>query len=174
MAPSRADCHIQILHGPIPSFGIPGTNPVPFRPMSTRRVCSIAAAVFATISLSSNIAESQQQQRAGPPPSIEERTAGTRKIDGYFPLYWDERVGTLLLEIPRFDTQFLFSTGLSAGLGSNDIGLDRGGGGQGRVVLFQRMGPRVMLVQPNQSFRSSSTNPRERKSVEESFAKSIL
>ena len=141
--------------------------------MSARRVCSIAAAVLATISLSSHIAESQQQ-RAGPPPSIEERTAGTRKIDGYFPLYWDERAGTLLLEIPRFDTQFLFSTGLSAGLGSNDIGLDRGGGGLGRVVLFQRMGPRVMLVQPNQSFRSSSANPRERKSVEESFAKSIL
>jgi hypothetical protein len=141
--------------------------------MSKRRAWSIAAAVFATISLSSTIAESQQQ-RAGPPPPIEGRTTGLRKIDGYFPLYWDEGAGTLLLEIPRFDSQFLFSTGLSAGLGSNDIGLDRGGGGQGRVVLFQRMGPRVMLVQPNQSFRSSSANPRERKSVEESFAKSIL
>jgi hypothetical protein len=63
---------------------------------------------------------------------------------------------------------------LSAGLGSNDIGLDRGQGGGGRLVRFQRVGPRVMLVQPNQSFRSSSKNPLERKSVEDSFAKSVL
>ena len=62
----------------------------------------------------------------------------------------------------------------SAGLGSNDIGLDRGSGGGARIVSFQRVGPRVLLVQPNQSFRSSSANPLERKSVEDSFAKSVL
>jgi hypothetical protein len=114
------------------------------------------------------------QRPAGPAPSIEERVTGLRKIDGYFPLYWDERAGTMLLEIPMFDTEFLFSTGLSAGLGSNDIGLDRGQGGQGRIVTFQRVGPRVLLVQGNQSFRSSSPNVLERKSVEDSFAKSVL
>jgi hypothetical protein len=110
----------------------------------------------------------------GPSPSIVERVSGLKKIDGYFPLYWDERAGTLLLEIPRFDSEFLFSTGLSAGLGSNDIGLDRGQGGQGRVVTFQRVGPRVLLVQGNQTFRSSARNPLERKAVEDSFAKSVL
>ncbi|MBP6717145.1 MAG: DUF5117 domain-containing protein, partial [Acidobacteria bacterium] len=97
-----------------------------------------------------------------------------RKLDGFFPLYYDERGGNLWLEIPRFDAEFLFSTGLSAGLGSNDIGLDRGSGGAGRIVKFQRVGQKIMLVQPNQSFRSSSANPLERKSVEESFAKSII
>ena len=40
----------------------------------------------------------------GAVPSIEERTAGMHKLDGYFPLYWDERTGNLWLEIPRFDT----------------------------------------------------------------------
>ncbi|HWW82504.1 MAG TPA: hypothetical protein VNZ26_02815, partial [Vicinamibacterales bacterium] len=60
------------------------------------------------------------------PPTIEERTTGMQKLDGYFPLYWDERAGSLWLEIPRFDAEFLYTTGLSAGLGSNDIGLDRG------------------------------------------------
>jgi hypothetical protein len=114
------------------------------------------------------------QRASGPVPAIEERVSGLRKIDGYFPLYWDDRAGTLLLEIPRFDAEFLFSTGLSAGLGSNDTGLDRGQGGQGRVVTFQRLGPRVMLVQGNQSFRSTAKNPLERKAVEDSFAKSVL
>jgi hypothetical protein len=114
------------------------------------------------------------QAAGGPVASIADRTAGMQKIDGYFPLYWDERTGSLFLEIPRFDTEFLMNTGLAAGLGSNDIGLDRGAGGGARLVLFQRVGPRVLLVQPNQSFRSSSANPLERKSVEDSFARSIL
>jgi hypothetical protein len=122
-------------------------------------------------------AQAGQQQasaRSGPPPSIGDRTNGMKKIDGYIPLYWDERSGTLFLEISRLDADFLFTTGLSAGLGSNDIGLDRGRAGEGRIVQFQRVGPRVMLVEGNQSFRSSSKNALERKSVEDSFAKSIL
>ena len=90
------------------------------------------------------------QAAGGPVASIADRTAGMQKIDGYFPLYWDERTGSLFLEIPRFDTEFLMNTGLAAGLGSNDIGLDRGAGGGARLVLFQRVGPRVLLVQPNQ------------------------
>lgn len=107
-------------------------------------------------------------------PSIEERTAGLQKFDGFVPLYWDERAGVLWLEIPRVDTEVLYVTGLSAGLGSNDIGLDRGQAGGGRIVSFQRVGPRVLMVQPNVAFRSSSRNAAERKSVEDSFAKSVL
>src|SRR5579863_10348117 len=107
-------------------------------------------------------------------PTIDERVAGMQKIDGYFPLYWDERTGNLWLEIARFDSDFLLTDGLAAGLGSNDIGLDRGVEGQGRVVSFQRFGPRVLLVQGNETFRSSSVNPAERRSVEDSFAKSVL
>ena len=107
-------------------------------------------------------------------PTIEERTAGMQKLDGFFPLYWDERTGNLWLEIPRTDSDFLLANGLAAGLGSNDLGLDRGQEGGGRLVSFQRIGPKVLLVQPNESFRSSSSNPAERRSVADSFAKSVL
>jgi hypothetical protein len=107
-------------------------------------------------------------------PSIEERTTGMQKMDGYFPMYWDERTGSLFLEIPRFHQEFLYTTGLAAGLGSNDLGLDRGQEGGGRIVFFERVGPRIFLVQPQESFRSSSPNPAERRSVEDSFAKSVL
>ena len=51
------------------------------------------------------------QQRPGPAPSIDDRTNGMKKLDGYFPLYWDERSGSMFLEIPRFDTDFLFTHG---------------------------------------------------------------
>src|SRR3954466_16424792 len=115
-----------------------------------------------------------QAAAGGPIQSIEARTAGMQKIDGFYPLYWEERTGSLFVEIPKLDTDILMNTGLAAGLGSNDIGLDRGGGGGARIVSFQRVGPRGLMVQPNMSFRSSSANVLERKSVEDSFAKSVL
>ena len=138
-----------------------------------KRIVLIGSMLVAVLAVTLQ-AQQGQGQRPAAIPSIDDRTSGMKKIDGYFPLYWDERTGSMFLEIPRLDTDFLFAIGLSAGLGSNDIGLDRGEGGGGRVVQFQRVGPRVMLVQANQSFRSSSKNPLERKSVEDSFAKSIL
>jgi hypothetical protein len=139
-----------------------------------KRVILLFGVLMTTVSVTAQAPAQGQARAGGPVPSIDDRTSGMKKMDGYFPLYWDERSGSMFLEIPRFDAEFLFSTGLSAGLGSNDIGLDRGQGGQGRVVQFQRVGPRVLLVQGNQSFRSSSRNAAERKSVEDSFAKSVL
>ena len=140
--------------------------------MQRHLVAIVTLTIAATLTMP--LAAQQNQQRPAAIPSIDDRTSGMKKMDGYFPLYWDERTGSMYLEIPRFDSEFLFSTGLSAGLGSNDIGLDRGRGGQGRIVHFQRVGPRVLLVQNNQSFRSSSPNALERKAVEDSFARSIL
>ena len=132
------------------------------------------------LALSVALGAAGQQRPAGaaapgsPTPAIDERTSGMLKLDGYFPLYWDQRTGSLWLEIPRFDADFLYTTGLAAGLGSNDIGLDRGQEGNGKIVSFQRVGPKVLLVESNQSFRSSSPSPAERRSVEDSFARSVL
>ena len=145
--------------------------------MTPRTSFAIVSVVFACLS---PLAAQQGAGRGGaaaapgPIPRIEDRTNVMRKIDGYFPLYWDERTGNLWLEIPRFDTGFLYTSGLAAGLGSNDIGLDRGQEGSAHLVSFQRIGPKVLLVQGNESFRSSSSNPAEVRSVEDSFAKSVL
>ncbi len=106
--------------------------------------------------------------------TIEDRTASMRKIDGFFPLFWDSAGGQLFMEIPRLNSEVLHVMGLGAGLGSNDIGLDRGGLMGSRIVMFERTGPRVMMVQPNYDFRSSSTNPAEVRAVRDAFARSIL
>ena len=142
--------------------------------MLKRSVFLLGTLLLAGPTLDARQQPAQAQQRPAAVQSIEDRTSGMKKLDGYFPLYWDERTGSLFLEIPRFDTEFLYSNGLSAGLGSNDIGLDRGTGRGSRIVEFQRVGPQVFLSQPNQSFRSSSANELERKSVEDSFARSII
>ena len=115
-----------------------------------------------------------QRPAATPARTIEERTASMRKLDGYFPLYWDSAGGQLFMEIPRFNAEILHVTGLGAGLGSNDIGLDRGGLQGSRIVKFERVGQKVLMVQPNYEFRSSSTNPAEQRAVRDAFARSVL
>ena len=119
-------------------------------------------------------ASSPAAPRTRPLPSIAERTAGFQRLDGFFPLYWDDAAGTLYLEIPRLNQEVLYVSGLSAGLGSNDIGLDRAQLGGQKLVRFERVGPKILMVQPNSSHRAASTNPAERRSVEDAFATSVI
>jgi hypothetical protein len=107
-------------------------------------------------------------------PSIADKTKGSDKRDGFFPLYWDAAAGKLWLEIPRLDAEFLYVVSLPRGMGSNDIGLDRAQLGQERIVQFQRVGPKVLLVQPNYAYRATSDHAAERRAVQESFARSVL
>ena len=78
-------------------------------------------------------------------PSIEEKTNGQKKYEGYFPFYWDENTGKLWLEVDKLDTEFLYVVSLPSGLGSNDIGLDRGLLGEDRVVKFSKVGRKIQL-----------------------------
>ena len=122
-------------------------------------------------------AAAQDQDQAGADnawPTIEAHTAGMDALDGYAPLYWDDQVGTLWLEIGRLDTEVLYLNGLAAGVGSNDIGLDRGQLRGSRIVSFRRVGPQILMVQPNYRFRADSTNPDERRAVEDAFATSVF
>ncbi|MEO5762912.1 MAG: zinc-dependent metalloprotease, partial [Vicinamibacteria bacterium] len=108
------------------------------------------------------------------PSSIEDKTASMKKMDGYFPTYWDETEGKLYLEVTNLGTEVLHSMGFAAGLGSNDIGIDRGAGAGSRIVMFERVGPKVLLVAPNYSFRATSDNAAEKQSVKDAFARSVL
>lgn len=102
------------------------------------------------------------------------KIAGLQKIDGYVPLYWDQSTGKMLMEISRFNTEFLYQISLQTGVGSNPIGLDRGQLGNTHVVLFERIGPKVLMIEPNYRYRAITSNAAERRAVEESFARSVL
>src|SRR5574338_148413 len=106
--------------------------------------------------------------------SISEKVAGMEKFPGFFPLYWDAKAGKIWLEIDKWNTEFLYVESLPAGIGSNDIGLDRGQLGNSAIVRFDRSGPRVLLVAPNYNFRAISNNADERIAVRDAFAESIL
>ncbi|MBK5277621.1 MAG: zinc-dependent metalloprotease [Bacteroidia bacterium] len=97
-----------------------------------------------------------------------------KKYPGYFDYYYDEKQDKVFLVVDKFDSEFLFVEGLTAGIGSNDIGLDRNQLGKERIVKFDKRGPKVLLIEPNYKYRAISDNVTERKAVEEAFAQSVL
>ena len=101
-------------------------------------------------------------------------TEKLQKIDGFMPLYVNGDDGKIYLEISRFNQEFLYLVSLPTGVGSNPIGLDRAQLGTTKVVTFERSGNKILLVQPNYEYRALSNNAAEKKSVEESFAKSVI
>ena len=105
------------------------------------------------------------------------------------PIHWDAKKGNLFLGVPlteRHGTaspQYILNDSLPNGLGQNDLGLDRGQisifsqaslSGGPRLVHFERIGPKLLLVQENTMFRTASTDPAEQLAVQQSFPTSVL
>jgi hypothetical protein len=116
----------------------------------------------------------QQRDTTESLPTIESKTEGMQKIDGFLPVYFDEHDGKVWLEVGRWDEEILHYTSLPAGLGQNDLGLNRGDLGARAVVVFRRVGPKVLMQQPNYGYRARSDDRLERKSVDDGFPTSVL
>jgi hypothetical protein len=144
----------------------------------TRTHRTTAALALACLSALHAPSPARAQQQAGAQeqalPSIEQKTRGMERQGGFLPLYWEVSTGRLWLEVPRLEQQMIYNVSLPAGVGSNDIGLDRGQLGGERIVFFRRVGPKVLLVQPNLNFRAVTADADERRDVEDSFAQSVL
>lgn len=96
------------------------------------------------------------------------------KYEGLYDFYYDGSQDKIYLEVNDLNKEFLYVYSLSSGIGSNDIGLDRGQLGNEQVVFFKKAGNKLLLVQPNLKYRAITDNVLERKSVEQAFAKSVL
>ncbi|TMM57007.1 DUF5117 domain-containing protein [Maribacter algarum] len=103
-----------------------------------------------------------------------EKSKDFQKFNGLFNFQYDEKTDKIYLEVADLEKEFLYVSSLSSGIGSNDIGLDRGQLGSTQVVFFKKAGNKLLLVQPNMTFRALTDNALEKKSVEQAFAKSIL
>ena len=99
---------------------------------------------------------------------------GLKTYDGYFDFYYEESSDKIYLKVKKLEEEFLYINSLASGVGSNDIGLDRGQLGGERVVYFKKAGNKLLLVQPNLKFRANTDNASEKKSIEQAFAKSVL
>ena len=106
--------------------------------------------------------------------SYSEFVEGKKLQKGYFSFFHDKDDGKIYLEINQFDEEFLFQSGLPQGVGSNDIGLDRGQLGETRLVRFEKVGQKVFLRQLNTYYRANTNNKLEKQAVDEAFASSII
>lgn len=106
-------------------------------------------------------------------PTIEARTQGMEQMEGFFNLYWDDGTGSLFWEISALDTEFLYQISMGSGLGSNPVGIDRGQLRGTHVLEARRVGPRVLLMEPNYRFVAQSDNPTEVQAVRDAFAPSV-
>lgn len=102
------------------------------------------------------------------------KTKNYKSYNGFYNYFWDDENGKIWLEIDKLNQEFLYVNSLAAGVGSNDIGLDRGQLGGEHIVKFIKSGNKVLLLQLNYDFRAESENLDEQKSVEEAFAQSVL
>ncbi|MFK8017533.1 MAG: zinc-dependent metalloprotease [Gammaproteobacteria bacterium] len=93
---------------------------------------------------------------------------------GFIDFMWRENEGKLWLAIDEFDQPMIYQSSLARGVGSNDIGLDRGQLGSTAMVSFVRVGPKVLLMEHNVRYRAPSSNPFEQQAIDESFAQSVL
>jgi hypothetical protein len=96
------------------------------------------------------------------------------KKEGFVPFYLDEEKGKIYLEISSLNQELLYVNALTAGIGSNDIGLDRGQLGDTRVVEFRKTGTKILMVHKNYDYRAYTKNPYEAKSIQDAFAQSTL
>ena len=114
------------------------------------------------------------QAPSGGQADIASQVGQMQELPGYFDLYWDDGKGRLIIRIDDFDEPFLYQSSMARGVGSNDLGLDRGQLGATRVVEFQRSGPKILLIENNLDYRAQSDNVDERAAVDESFARSVV
>jgi hypothetical protein len=129
------------------------------------------------------------QAPAGAPPStapgaserpperiatVTDRARDLKREEGFIPFYWDARRGQLLLEVSRWNEEFLYGFGLAGGAGTLEISLDRGELGDLALCRFERVGPRVLLHQRQVSHRSGVPDAERTRVVSESFPSAIL
>src|SRR5215475_1635688 len=117
---------------------------------------SFFLAALAVLSLSLPAVSAQAAKEDRSPATITARTAGLKKRDGFLPYYWDMKKGTLLIELSPAarDREFLYYVGMGSGVGSTTLFADRGSVGRGVVCKLQRVGPRVLVIAENTSFRA--------------------
>ncbi|WP_299117077.1 zinc-dependent metalloprotease [uncultured Winogradskyella sp.] len=97
-----------------------------------------------------------------------------KSYDGFFDFYYEESTDKIYLKVKNLNKAFLYVNSLASGIGSNDIGLDRGQLGNKRLVYFEKAGNKLLLIQPNLKYRANTDNKLEKKSIEQAFAKSVL
>ncbi len=99
---------------------------------------------------------------------------GVERREGLIPMLWDADQGKLYFELTQLNKDYLYYTEVAKGGGSGSVGLEWAGGGEGGVIQFQRVGPKVLVVEKNLRFRAGNGGPGLEQAIDASFPDSIL
>ncbi len=139
---------------------------------TTALLALLAASQLATAQTTAPGAAPTPRAEAKPvATSLSAITQGLKKFDGYFPFYYDDKTGKVYLEVERFDQEFLYFSSLTDGVG---LGGPERGAASSAIAKFVRVGPKVLLLEPNYAYRATGKNPAEQRAVESAFAKSVI
>jgi Domain of unknown function (DUF5117) len=142
----------------------------------TMRLISVALLVLG-LAPAATAQERPAQAAERPPdrtPSVSDRTKDLKRYDGFVSFYWDGKKGQLLIEVSRWNEDFLYGSGLAGGAGTLEISLDRGQESGLKLCRFERVGPRVLLRQKQMTHVSGVSDPERSRVVEESFPSAVL
>ena len=144
--------------------------------MKLRVTCGLLLASIAMPALAQTPASPERSAAAQPPANPLQNTVAQ---EGLVPVHVDLRGGRILLSLPAPDAdgiagRFIYVASLETGLGSAPIGLDRGLAGGARILVFRRVGRRILAEIENARFRASDAAPVEQAGVRDSFAYSTI
>jgi hypothetical protein len=141
--------------------------------VKTRLFGAAAAAVMLFAAMP---ALSQEKATAAKPGDA---TVGLARQDGLLPVFIDKDKGRILVALPAPDAggasgRFLYVTALKTGLGSAPIGLDRARISQSRILVFRRIGQKVIAEYENPRFVASGASADEQAAAHDAFAVSTV
>jgi hypothetical protein len=104
---------------------------------------------------------------------------GTVAQQGLLPVHVDARGGRILLSLPPPDAEgisgrFIYTAALETGLGSASLGLDRAMNSGSRLIVFRRVGRKLVAEIENPRFRAAGAPAEEQAGVRRSFAYSTI
>lgn len=138
------------------------------------KISKLLVICFALFIIAPNAVAKKSDNTSKAANNLHAQVKGLQHLDGFFDLYWNPDKGQLLLRIDQMDQPFIYQSSMPRGVGSNDLGLDRGQLGDTKIVKFYRSGPKVLLIEQNLSYRANSDDADERAAVENSFAQSVI
>ena len=113
------------------------------------------------------------------PAKPAEVVAGLARQEGLLPTYVDKEKGRILVALPAPDAdgvsgRFLYVTALKTGLGSAPIGLDRARVSQSKILVFRRIGAKVIAEYENPRFVATHGSADEQAAARDAFAVSTV
>ncbi len=105
--------------------------------------------------------------------------AGLARQDGLLPVYVDREKGRILIALPAADAsgvsgRFLYVTALKTGLGSAPVGLNRARLGRSEILVFRRIGQKVIAEYENPRFVAAGASADEQTAANDAFAVSTV